>query len=309
MSGWIAAARRALDHGPAALVTILGVEGSAPRGAGTRMVVTERGLEGSIGGGALEHVAIRQARAVLGHAPGTWRVQDYPLGPLLGQCCGGRVRLLVERLDPARAAWLDHARAGDTLITRFADHHLEREVAAAAPLTPPTAKGPAPGPGDAIVEPVGDPQRPLLMFGAGHVGRAIAAAGSGLPFALQWWDTRPEAADGSRCVLADEPALLAAAEAAGPDAAILILTHDHALDFRLTAAALRGRAGFVGLIGSATKRARFLSRLAKAELGEAARARLTCPIGLPGIAGKEPEVIAIAVLAQLLTLRAPAPCA
>src|SRR5436190_9235365 len=98
MAEWTAQARAALLEGPAALVTILATEGSAPRGPGARMVVTEAGLAGTIGGGALEHQAAEQARAILSHPPGGWRVQDYPLGPLLGQCCGGRVRLLVEQL-------------------------------------------------------------------------------------------------------------------------------------------------------------------------------------------------------------------
>ena len=99
MADWTSHARDALRQGPAALVTILATEGSAPRGPGARMVVTGAGLAGTIGGGALEHQAMAQARAILALAPGSWRVQDYPLGPLLGQCCGGRVRLLVERLD------------------------------------------------------------------------------------------------------------------------------------------------------------------------------------------------------------------
>ena len=100
------------------------------------------------------------------------------------------------------------------------------------------------------------------------------------------------------------PRRFAATAAAAPtEAAILILTHDHALDYRLTAAALGGSAAFVGLIGSQTKRARFLSRLAKEGVDAA---RLTCPIGLPGVDGKEPDVIAIAALAQLLALGRPA---
>src|ERR687890_823564 len=98
MDDWTQHAREALLQGPVALVTILATEGSAPRGPGARMVVTEAGLAGSIGGGALEHQAIAQARAMLALPPGSWRIQDYPLGPLLGQCCGGRVRLLVEHL-------------------------------------------------------------------------------------------------------------------------------------------------------------------------------------------------------------------
>src|SRR6476660_1167035 len=99
VTDWTRPAREALQQGPAALVTILATEGSAPRGPGTRMIVTASGLAGTIGGGALEHQALEQARAIMALPPGSWRIQDYPLGPLLGQCCGGRVRLLVERLD------------------------------------------------------------------------------------------------------------------------------------------------------------------------------------------------------------------
>jgi xanthine dehydrogenase accessory factor len=138
------------------------------------------------------------------------------------------------------------------------------------------------------------------MFGAGHVGRAIAARAQGLPLHVAWHDSRPEAAETAGVVLADEAAMVACAGQAPEGSAVVILTHDHALDYRLTAAALGGRARFVGLIGSRTKRARFLSRLAADGVDAA---RLTCPIGLPGIHGKEPEVIAIATLAQLLTLR------
>jgi xanthine dehydrogenase accessory factor len=102
--------------------------------------------------------------------------------------------------------------------------------------------------------------------------------------------------------LADEAQMGAVAAEAPDDSAVVIMTHDHDLDYRLVAAALGSRARFVGLIGSQTKRARFLSRLAADGVDSA---RLTCPIGLPRISGREPEVIAIATLAQLLMLRAP----
>ena len=304
---WAQAARASLSRGPDALVTILGVEGSSPREPGTRMVITAEGQAGSIGGGTLEKVATGQARAILSRPPGSWRVQDYPLGPLLGQCCGGRVRLLVERLDPAEASWLDQVQSGTLLVTRFSPERLQRSAAEDGLPTPPTARGPAPLSGDAIVERMADPPRPVLMFGAGHVGRAIAKAVEDLPFALTWYDLRPDAADAPGVIVTDESVQLAAAREAGPDDVVLILTHDHALDFRLTVAALNGRARFVGLIGSATKRARFLSRLGKEGLGEEARERLVCPIGLASVVGKEPAVIAVAVLAQLLSLRT-APC-
>jgi xanthine dehydrogenase accessory factor len=293
MTDWTNHARAALRDGPAALVTILATEGSAPRGAGARMVVTEAGLAGTIGGGKLEHLATAQARKILALAPGSWRVQDYPLGPLLGQCCGGRVRLMVERLDEIPESDGPFAVTLHDKVHRVAGQDGERL----------DARGPLPVSGARFVEPAETDMLPVYMFGAGHVGRAIAARAPGLPLHFAWHDSRPAAAETAGVVLADEAAMVACAGQAPEGAAVVVLTHDHGLDYRLTAAALGSRARFVGLIGSQTKRARFLSRLAADGVDAE---RLTCPIGLPGISGKEPEVIAIATLAQLLALRNPA---
>lgn len=290
MSGWAEPARAALAEGPAALVTVLATEGSAPRGPGAWMVVTESGQRGTIGGGALEHQAAAQARAILAQAAGGWRVQDYPLGPLLGQCCGGRVRLLVERLADVFE--------GPALVTL--GETVTRGPSAGIGFVAIEARGPLPETGTQFIESLETEAMPVFMFGAGHVGRAIAERARGLPLHLAWYDTRPEAAETSGVVLTSEDEMVACAAQAPAEAAVVILTHDHALDFRLTEAALRSPAHFVGLIGSQTKRARFVSRLDNAGVDVA---RLTCPIGLPGIGGKEPEVIAIATLAQLLSLR------
>lgn len=309
MADWTALARAALADGPAALVTILATEGSAPRGPGTRMVVTEAGLLGTIGGGALEHQAMAQARSILSLEPGSWRVQDYPLGPLLGQCCGGRVRLLVEHLRGAPDAdgpfevILSERLQRNPLPGEGRSLELTERLDPGLRWGTLAARGPLPGPGTRFLEPDDAARRPLLMFGGGHVGRAIAAKAEGLPLHLAWFDTRPEAAEMPGVALACEDELVATAAAASADAAILILTHDHALDYRLTAAALSGNAAFIGLIGSQTKRGRFLSRLAKEGVDAA---RLTCPIGMAGVDGKEPDVIAIAALAQLLSLGRPA---
>jgi xanthine dehydrogenase accessory factor len=292
MADWTSQASESLRRGPAALVTILATEGSAPRRPGARMVVTGTGLAGTIGGGKLEHLAAAQARAILALAPGSWRVQDYPLGPLLGQCCGGRVRLLVERLESVPE---EDGPFEVVLADRVIRTPLARGVAPPAL----SARGSLPLVGAHFLERVETDCLPICLFGAGHVGRAIAARAAGLPLHLAWYDSRPEMAETSGVALADEAEMIAHAAGAGDGWAILILTHDHGLDYRLTAAALGSRARFVGLIGSKTKRARFLSRLA-AEGVDAAR--LTCPIGLPGIDGREPEVIAIATLAQLLML-------
>ncbi|CAN5875104.1 xanthine dehydrogenase accessory protein XdhC [soil metagenome] len=312
MADWPEAARTALAQGPAALVTILATEGSAPRGAGARMVVTPAMLHGTIGGGTLEYRVTEQARAILALPPGSWRVQDYPLGPLLGQCCGGRVRLLVERLGADASDWIDALGQGDEVVTKLHADAVQRNMApdtgrrgvdriGPVPLirTSLVARGPLPEAGAEFVEPVETIGSPLILLGAGHVGRAIADRAPGLPLRLAWFDSRAATAEYPGVMLAEETDMIECARTAPSDAAILIVTHDHAFDYRLTAAALSGQARYVGLIGSATKRARFLSRLAADGVESA---RLVCPIGLPAIAGKEPAVIAIAVLAQILSL-------
>jgi len=293
---------------PAALVTVLATEGSAPRGPGTRMLVTADAQAGTIGGGALEWRAAEQARAILALSPGSWRVQDYPLGPLLGQCCGGRVRLLVEHL--ADTAWIAALADGAVVRATLRDDHIERSAAKdehrwpraelTAQAEPLTSRGPLPATGFSFVEPDDSARRPLILFGAGHVGRAIARMLPGLPFDLAWFDSRAELADIPGVTVDSEDALVACAGQAGRDTAVLILTHDHAFDYRLAAAALGSQAAYVGMIGSSTKRARFLSRLADDGVDST---RLTCPIGQPGIPGKAPEVIAVATLAQLLALK------
>jgi xanthine dehydrogenase accessory factor len=149
------------------------------------------------------------------------------------------------------------------------------------------------------------PRFHLQLYGAGHVGRAIVRALADIPCRVQWIDERegefpaePSPPHVQR--LAVEPPE-AEVDQAAPGAFHLVLTHSHDLDLRLTEAILRrGDFGFLGLIGSATKRARFLHRLEERGIAPERLARLTCPIGLPGIKGKEPGVIAAAVVAQLL---------
>jgi xanthine dehydrogenase accessory factor len=303
MTEWIGWLRAMAGTAPMAMVSILASEGSAPRGAGTRMIVTEDGLFGTIGGGRLEFVAIAQARAILGHAPGSWRVQDYPLGPLLGQCCGGRVRLLVEHVDPEGLGWTAAAATGGVLVSRLTPAHVERHVDARARPVPLSARGEPLRTGAAFAERIGERRLPVYLFGAGHVGQAIARHAAHLPLRLAWFDTRPEREAVEGVTVVPEDMIAGCVGDAPEEAAVVILTHDHGLDYRLTRAALdRAPLAFVGLIGSGAKRARFLSRLARDGISDEARARLTCPIGIEGIRGKEPDVIAIATLAQLLRL-------
>ncbi len=298
MRHWTTEALDRLKAGePCALVAILAAEGSTPREAGTRMVVTKAGIFGTIGGGNLEFQVIDQARHALKHPAGTWRIQDYPLGVLLGQCCGGRVRVLIEHLDPRASDWLTTV-AGRPAFglesTLTANGILRRVVPAHAP--PLTARGPIPTAGETLTETVGQVPLPLVMFGAGHVGLAIARVLKDLPFALEWYDDRTDVPPEVRVLAADGLCDVAAASTG----LTLILTHDHALDYELTRAAIQSSASFIGLIGSRTKRQRFFSRLVKDGHREADLARITCPIGIDGIDGKAPEIIAVSVAAQLL---------
>jgi xanthine dehydrogenase accessory factor len=308
MSDWLSGLADHARRGPLAMVSVLATEGSAPRGAGTRMLVTAGAAHGTIGGGRLEYQAIEQARAILSHPAGTWRVQDYPLGPLLGQCCGGRVRLLVEHVDREALGWIAGAAAGLRLMTTLTATRVERRVTGEAVAAVPSARGDTLRAGARWSETIGEQARALYLFGAGHVGQAIARHLPGLPLRLAWFDTRPLFATIDGVTSVPEDAVAACIADAPGDAAIVILTHDHALDYALVLAALRrDPVAFVGVIGSATKRARFLSRLERDGVDADARARLTCPIGVEGVTGKEPEVIAIATLAQLLRLER-APC-
>lgn len=286
------------DEGSAALVSVTAAEGSAPREAGARMVVRPSGaFHGTIGGGALEYEALARATAALGQGRSPTQRVVQALGPQLGQCCGGRVEWTLETFDRRDAPELE-ALAQQELHGPFAtrtlpgpDGRLIREIAADGR------------------ESFGEAATPLLLFGAGHVGRALTLALAPLPFRVRWIDPRPDAfprfaPETTVKIAAADPA--AELDAAPAGAFVVAMTHSHPLDLALVSRALAAeRFGYVGLIGSATKRARFLSQMRAAGITETALARLTCPIGVPGISGKEPAVIAAGVAAQLLQARSP----
>ncbi|MCX7659660.1 MAG: xanthine dehydrogenase accessory protein XdhC [Caldimonas manganoxidans] len=268
-------ARTWLDRGQAAaVVSVEHTQGSAPREAGTRMLVSACEVAGTIGGGHLEFEAIRLAREALAHPGWTAFTQRFPLGPRLGQCCGGVVELRIAPLD--EAAWRQW------------------------PETP--------------------PRFVLQLYGAGHVGRALVRVLETLPCQVQWIDEREDAfppdipLSTAACI---ERLCVDSVEAevarAPANACFLVMTHQHDLDLRITEAILRrGDFRYFGLIGSKTKRSRFEHRLIQRGIAPQALARMRCPIGVPGIEGKSPEVIAVAVAAELLqatsTVGAPPLC-
>lgn len=252
-----------LDAAPAvALVEVASAKGSTPREEGAWMLVSPDAIFGTIGGGQLEFMAIDAARALL-RGDASRDTLDIPLGPEIGQCCGGRVELAISRLDD---------RACEELFRRT------RAEDAARPN--------------------------VLLFGGGHVGRALSAALSLLPVNVVVVETRAEALDdmpqGVETLLTSVPE--EAVRAAPRGSAFIVLTHDHALDFLIVAEALsRDDAAYVGMIGSRTKK-ETLRRWYLNEAGgdEASFARVVCPIGGADVNDKRPAVIAALVAAEVM---------
>jgi xanthine dehydrogenase accessory factor len=304
--------RRLIDaieaEGLAALVTLARVEGSSPREAGARMVVRPSGgFHGTIGGGALEWAALDAANAALKAGRGPALRRSLALGPELAQCCGGRVEWRVETfdkrdLDDLSALAIAEGGGPATLSARLGPGG--RVLRALGATVGEEGRSPRSSDDGGWIEPIGVSARPVYLFGAGHVGRALALALAPLPFSVRWIDSRRDAFPAhapANVALVHAPEPAAELAQAPDDALIVVMTHSHAVDLEIVAAALRPeRFGFVGLIGSPTKRARFLSQMRAARLSKECLACLVCPIGVPGVEGKEPAVIAALTAAQLL---------
>jgi xanthine dehydrogenase accessory factor len=324
MSAWLDDLARLIEAGASCVVvTVTSVKGSAPREAGAVMIVTEHDLRGTIGGGRLEYRAVRLARAMLRGGART-QLKEFPLGPELGQCCGGHVALHFHRASATDRVWLGplrslHAEGRPSLLvfdpadeggTRLAvsARVSAGDLGARTPSALRAARamlagGAAPGNGLVAMR-VSPSDFVVYLFGAGHVGRALAAMLGQLPCRLVWIDERKDAfpesvAPNTTALRTDNPAVEIARAPTG--AYVLVMTHSHARDQEIVEAALRrGDFAYLGLIGSATKRARFVARLRVAGIPEASLARLVCPIGAEGIPGKEPGVIALAAAAEIM---------
>jgi xanthine dehydrogenase accessory factor len=282
MKVWAHIVKTLEAHGTCAMISVAKVEGSAPREAGARIVVTPLGFHGTIGGGTLEWQAIAKAQALLGK-PTQHKLSVHSLGPDLGQCCGGRVELITEVF----------ARKDLTVAREFA---LREETGVFAV----TGRILAPD----FSEQFGDSNRKLYLFGAGHVGRALVLALAPLPFDVVWIDARegafPSVVPSNVVTIQSEnPAAEITNAPSGSFAAVM--THSHALDLEIIDAVLRNPSfAYAGLIGSATKRARFSNRLREAGVAENRIDALVCPIGISSIKSKHPSAIAAATVAQLL---------
>jgi xanthine dehydrogenase accessory factor len=267
-------------HGASALVSVVAARGSVPREAGARMIVRPDGaFHGTIGGGALEWQALAKAQALIGRRERALKLIDQALGPDLGQCCGGHVTLAIELFDAAdldevrRLAAAERVSAFSVETIRDGERYRRTVVNAGYRVAAPS------------------PAHFIVLFGAGHVGRALVLALAPLPFAVIWCDAREgafPAAIPTNVTTTAGPPLDVLAQA--PDGAqVLVMTHSHALDLDLVAAALgSGRFPHVGLIGSATKKARFVKRMR--EIGIPARASPICtaPLAFPASGRRNP---------------------
>ena len=270
MQPFLSELQEALSQTALVLVIVDRTLGSVPREAGAWMAVTPHRVINTIGGGHLEYQAIEAARALLREPTAEPTVRRYPLGPSLGQCCGGVVHLRFEccdRMSPAQAA-----------------ERIQR-------LRP--------------------SDQPVALFGGGHVGRAVIQVLAPLPFAVTWVDSRDEIFPSplpANIRTEHSDPVQSAVDDLVAGTQVLIMSFSHAEDLEIVAACLRRQRSrndlpYVGLIGSATKWATFRHRLQARGFAPEELDRVTCPIGIAGIEGKEPEVIAVAVAAQLLQRR------
>jgi xanthine dehydrogenase accessory factor len=240
---------------------LISVRGSSPREQGTFMLVGQDAIFGTIGGGALEYMVIEHARRLIADGRAE-EAMDVPLGPEIGQCCGGRVTVALRYAD---------AKVRDDLLTRAAAEE------ACLPH--------------------------VYLFGAGHVGRVLAQMLALLPVKLEVIDTRQEELDLLPPAITRRRTAMpeAAVRSAPPGSAFVILTHDHALDFLIAGEALaRTDSPYVGMVGSATKRAKFASWYIEQGGTRAALERLILPIGAQGLGDKRPSVIAALAAAELM---------
>lgn len=316
---------RALRHERCVVrITIVQTEGSVPRDPGSSMMVTPDHLDGTIGGGRLEYLAVSKAREFLSTATPSsdiWprHMSDFVLGTNLGQCCGGVVWLLFECYDatqvPTLAALKQNLRPDSVIVHPLHETGPLTHYSASCDEVAEMAGALSDGlwfhrEEDTdrawFMEPVVPESAQLVVYGAGHVGRALVRVMDGTPFNITWVDTAlerfPEAlTPGVQRIVSDPVDFAAQSPISGFH---VVVTYSHEMDLDICRAVLkRGDARYLGLIASKTKRARFLSRLRADGLEGAVLDVFYSPIGVTGITGKDPAVIAISVAAELLTVQ------
>ncbi len=294
------------SHGRVARVVIADSKGSTPREKGTAMLVWEDGAVGSIGGGRLEYQAMTRAVALLKNGPDS-EIRRQPLGPTLGQCCGGSVTLVTEVWDRSlclKASEAGSSAAGGVFARRIegpkeVPDRVARRVAA---TVGPTLRPVAELMDGWLLEPTHRHRMPVLIYGAGHVGASLARILAPFPHLrvvvadMRSRPVRKLPANVHRSLGMQPQKVMADSSA---DSAHFIMTHEHELDLELCHLVLGRSFSYAGLIGSATKWARFRRRLNSLGHPENEIDRIECPIGDTGL-GKHPQAIAIGAAARLL---------
>ena len=303
---WIDAALECARHKECAVLALVTSErGSTPRDTGSWILLTKDADVGTIGGGELERTVIEAGRAMLDGA-GTWSRAPMQCvrGPDMHQCCGGVMHILLEPIDADALKWLSQAK--QQLASK--DHvriAIDKTVSQTSPIviTDETFEDPI-GPETTVIS-FSENRPRLALFGSGHVGRALCTVASQLPLRVTVFDARPD-----QCAYVPEATNirvdenfdpLLGAQQLGDYEAALVMTHSHTLDYELCRILLKQpHLVYTGLIGSESKSRRFRKALKKDGLHDLELARLTSPIGKNGPAGKEPGVIALGVLGEVL---------
>ena len=302
---WIDFAQQLVSNGERAVfIMVTALRGSAPRECGTWMLVSQSRIAGTLGGGELERMASEAAQAMLS-GDGQW--QRTPLrcvlGPDLGQCCGGAIELLLEPIDANASPWL-------CLATKALSSPAAQTLGFAIdqPDLTPYLVTDAHAPNDSIhLQSLRDPRLQLFLFGAGHVGRAVCGIAAELPVCITAVDSRKEwlarlpTATNVHHQWEKTPESIITTIPMG--AAALVMTFSHDLDYRLCLRLLaRQDLAFIGLIGSHSKANSFRRRLKADGVTETVSDRMVSPIGRDGPPGKEPGVIALAALSEVMSL-------
>jgi xanthine dehydrogenase accessory factor len=330
MSDWLTGLANLTGRGePAVLVTVVEARGSTPREPGARMTVGASAVHDTIGGGQLEHAAIESARLLLEQGDGGYinSVERHALSPRMGQCCGGVTRLLLERIPGERQPWADalmeaRRRREISFIATPLGGSGKQVIAGPDGIRAGAVEGAARDMANRCmdtgrpvfdaragwyIEPVHPPDFDVVLFGAGHVGRAVAGILATLPCTLTWVDSRADqfpAAPGPNVRMQNPRRPESIVADCPPGAFYLLMTHSHQLDFDICERILaRGDFAYCGMIGSQSKRRSCEKRLKLKGITESMLDRLTCPIGVPGISGKRPAEIAVAAVAEILQIR------
>lgn len=315
MLNWQILSQQYQTNTPFVLITVGKVQGSSPRETGAKMLVKEQQILGTIGGGNLEFFAIQHAQQLLKNAAdNTISEHKTPLTPQYDQCCGGVVQLIFEKVNPKTSSWLlelyqqitNNEQAFLCLITDLKKNQRYIEVYPNQQSTDSSQAAPWLNKQNNLIEPITHTALPIIIFGIGHVGKALINLLQHLDVSINAIDSRADQLpkiDIHNVTIIHTEDWQTMVKQAPENAYFLVLTHSHKLDYQISEAILKkDQFHYFGLIGSKTKKIRFERQMLLNGIQPNQLTNMTCPIGLPSIQGKTPEIIAASVMAQILEI-------